>query len=176
MSGPVAASVVPGDTTLTVDASHAGYAPRFGLVHHRHIALAVDGSRLEGLDRLTAAPGRSRESVPCAVHFHVHPAVDVRMGRRPGTVALTLPDGDRWEFAAHDAALSVESSAHHALETGSRRSLQIVLRRLAEAGSEVRWSLSRGNASTAPAKPQAVSTPVERRTLAEALATVSAAQ
>ena len=37
--------------------SHDGYLPRFGVVHRRVLMAAHDGSRLDGEDTLSAAPG-----------------------------------------------------------------------------------------------------------------------
>ena len=71
---------------IELEASHDGYVEAFGLLHTRTLKLDAAGTRLEGCDRLIAAKGTVRFSwdVPLAIHFHVHPDVEVRIGTSPG--------------------------------------------------------------------------------------------
>jgi uncharacterized heparinase superfamily protein len=172
LSGKVQATHAGDDVGLALEGSHQGYAKRFGLGHRRRLTLSRDGERLEGIDTLEAISSSISEAVPCAIHFHVHIDVDLRMGWQTNSVLLTLPDLSVWRFSSADATLSIEESAHHALETGSRRTLQIVLRRLAGAGTTVHWQIERiGQADIAQTTRDAAQG--VHRSLAEALSRVA---
>src|SRR5579872_2287913 len=57
--------------------SHDGYVRRFGLIHRRVLMASPDGSRLDGEDTITPAPGaRFRGGdADYALRFHLHPSV-----------------------------------------------------------------------------------------------------
>jgi uncharacterized heparinase superfamily protein len=177
LHGIVSATYSDSADTMTIDATHAGYSPRFGLIHRRQIALSRDGTTVAGVDQLMPTPKRHPASAPCAIHFHLHPSVGMRMGWSANSVLLTLSDGEQWRFSADNATLSIEDSAHHALGAGSRRSQQLVLRRMTAADTtEVRWNLSR---LTGIVPPEAVDTgeaTTPHRSLATALAAVTTAE
>jgi uncharacterized heparinase superfamily protein len=101
----------PGATRL--EASHDGYAARYGLIHRRILILREDGSELRGEDLLLPSRGKGarRGKVAFAVRFHLGPGVDVgRSGDGQG-VGLVLPDGSYWQFrAGGEAEVSVEDS------------------------------------------------------------------
>ncbi len=74
-----------------VEATHDGYARRYGLIHERRLTLSPDGGQLSGEERLYPAAGRRRRraeihAVPGPVPSRpVGPADDHR--RRPGRIA-----------------------------------------------------------------------------------------
>lgn len=131
-----------------VEATHDGYVSRFGYHHTRQLALAADGSRVEGVDRLSRASGRrAPETVDYAIRFHLHPAVRVELldeaeGPPVGAV-LALPGGEDWMFHASGQPVEVEESAFFAAPDGVRATRQLVLRGAAEDGFEVKWALLR---------------------------------
>lgn len=126
---------------LELTASHDGYVRRFGLTHHRTIALNGAGTRLLGIDRLTGERGdlRLRQDIPFAVRFHLHPDVVCRRADSPNIAILELPDGAIWHFTLEGAALSFEESTYFADSAGPRRALQIVARGATFGSSEIRW-------------------------------------
>jgi uncharacterized heparinase superfamily protein len=129
--------------------SHDGYLERFGVVHRRVLMVAQDGSRLDGEDTVSPAPGarpRSRET-DYALRFHLHPAVKAsRLGDARG-VMLVLPNRDVWTFEAVDDKVELEESVFLAGNDGPRRAAQIVIRQDARTAPSVRWSFVRSTAS-----------------------------
>ncbi len=77
----VTCAVNEAEGSITLTASHDGYADRFNLVHSRTLTLDAAGARLDGTDRLDGAKGELRFSwdVPFAVHFHLHPRSGARI-------------------------------------------------------------------------------------------------
>ncbi len=61
----------------------------------------------------------------------------------PNTVALKLPNGERWRFVADGAAVSIEESTYFANSAGPRAAMQIVLRAATYGESEVNWVIER---------------------------------
>ncbi len=129
----------------TLEASHDGYLRRFELEHSRRMFLWSDGSRLVGCDRLDGdrQKVRLRADLPFAIHFHLHPDVACWLEETSNTVALKLPDGERWRFTAEGAAVSIEESTYFANSTGPRSAMQIVLRAATYGESEVHWVIER---------------------------------
>jgi uncharacterized heparinase superfamily protein len=109
----------------TVEASHDGYAARFGLVHARKITLSPQGLMVTGADRLIPVGKASGTRLPYAVRFHIHP--DVRLSRlEGGGILLKLPGGEGWRFRAGGGELGVEESVY--LGGGAvRRAEQLVI-------------------------------------------------
>lgn len=130
---------------IEVEASHDGYVEHFGLVHTRRLALDATGSRIEGRDQLDAAKGvvRFAWDVPFAIHFHLHPDADARIGPSADIALLTLESGEQWRLTAAGAALSIEESMHFAEAMGARRAAQVVLRAQCYGATEVTWALER---------------------------------
>jgi len=95
-----------------VEASHDGYARRFGLIHERRLQLSQDGRTLTGEDRLYEGPRKRRraEPLPFAVRFHLAPAVEVTT-TADGQGALLRVRGDGvWRFRCRGGMLNVEDS------------------------------------------------------------------
>ena len=114
-----------GERTIGFHATHDGYERDLGILHSRRLELSADGHRLSGEDHivLTRKP-RGREEVDSAtLRFHLHPQVSVE----------TIGDGARlslrrqvWQFSA-DHSFTVEDSIVFADNSGSRRTLQLVV-------------------------------------------------
>jgi uncharacterized heparinase superfamily protein len=135
-------------TLLTT--SHDGYLSRFGVVHRRVLMIAQDGSRVDGEDSVSPAPGgRIKGNEPSfAIRFHLHPAVKASRLSDARGVMLVLPNRDVWTFEAVDDTVDLEDSVFLAGNDGPRRSAQIVIRQDARYAPSVRWSFVR--TTTAP--------------------------
>ncbi len=93
-----------------LEASHDGYASRFGLLHRRILLVRDDGSELRGEDLLVPSGRKGkRGKVPFAIRFHLGPSVEVRLGsgRNAG---LVLPDGSYWQFVTGAEKLELDES------------------------------------------------------------------
>ncbi|NEV00748.1 heparinase [Bradyrhizobium sp. UFLA 03-164] len=138
---------IPDGDVLT--ASHDGYLSRFGVVHRRVLMVAQDGTRLEGEDQLTPAPGgRIKGSeADFALRFHLHPSVKASRLSDARGVMLVLPNRDVWTFEAMDDKVDLEDSVFLAGNDGPRRTSQIVIRQDARQAGSIRWSFVRSSTS-----------------------------
>jgi uncharacterized heparinase superfamily protein len=95
----------------TVEASHDGYAKRFGLIHQRQLILSADGRELRGQDSLGAS-GRKRrgEPVPFAVRFHLAPAVEAASTADGQGALLRVRGATVWQFRCRGGRLTIEES------------------------------------------------------------------
>ncbi|MGY3441643.1 MULTISPECIES: heparinase II/III family protein [unclassified Bradyrhizobium] len=138
---------VPDGDVLT--ASHDGYLSRFGVIHRRVLMVSQDGTRLEGEDQLTPAPGgRIKGSeADFALRFHLHPSVKASRLSDARGVMLVLPNRDVWTFEAMDDKVDLEDSVFLAGNDGPRRTSQIVIRQDARHAGTIRWSFVRSSTS-----------------------------
>ena len=94
-----------------VEASHDGYARRFGFLHRRLVALAGDGRDIRGEDMLIPSDKRRKKgNTPFAVRFHLHPSVEISPTADGLAAILRTPEGHLWQFRAKGGALAVEDS------------------------------------------------------------------
>ncbi|MHC2474858.1 putative heparinase superfamily protein [Bradyrhizobium elkanii] len=130
-------------------ASHDGYLSRFGVIHRRVLMVAQDGTRLEGEDSLSPAPGgRIKGSeADFALRFHLHPSVKASRLSDARGVMLVLPNRDVWTFEAMDDKVDLEDSVFLAGNDGPRRTSQIVIRQDARQAGTIRWSFVRSSTS-----------------------------
>jgi uncharacterized heparinase superfamily protein len=151
VSGPTSVEsyreVVGNGVLLTT--SHDGYLPRFGVVHRRVLMVAHDGSRLDGEDTLSPAPGAriKGSETDYALRFHLHPSVKASRLSDARGVMLVLPNREVWTFEALDDKVDLEDSVFLAGNDGPRRTAQIVIRQDARQAPSIRWSLVRSTAS-----------------------------
>lgn len=147
LSGPstVACSLKSRQGAQILDAHHDGYLERFGVLHHRELILSADGKSFAGVDRLAAPDGdmRLKQDVPFAIHFHLHPSVEILPGKELNTVRLTLSDESTWLFRCDGAAVGVEESLFFADSSAPMETLQITIRGATFGESVVRWSIER---------------------------------
>ncbi len=96
---------------VTVEASHDGYAKRFGLTHQRRLTLSADGQELEGED-LLLAEGRKRRGnpIPFAVRFHLAPGVEVTSTADGQGALLRIKGGNVWHFRCRGGQLAIDES------------------------------------------------------------------
>ena len=156
------APVVSGPTTVEsyreavangvlLTTSHDGYVPRFGVVHRRVLMVAPDGSRLDGEDTVSPAPGAriKGSETDYALRFHLHPAVKASRLSDARGVMLVLPNRDVWTFEALDDKVDLEDSVFLAGNDGPRRTAQIVIRQDSRHAPSIRWSFVRSSAAAA---------------------------
>ncbi|MEX2649861.1 MAG: heparinase II/III family protein [Alphaproteobacteria bacterium] len=153
----VAAERIEDGDASGVEVRHDGYRARFKLDHVRRLALAEDGQRLAGEDRLIG-PGGERY----AVRFHLHPAVSAALLEDGSAVLVRLPAGGGWRFAADAGVLSVAESVYLGGGGAVRRTRQmVVVGGLNGSETVIRWELAavptrserRGRAVTSDAAP-----------------------
>lgn len=100
-----------GRTATRLEASHDGYASRFGLVHRRILMLSDDGDELRGEDVLVpSGRGGKRGKVNYAIRFHIGPGVAVSLSQDRKGARLALPDGTNWQFRTTEGELAIEDS------------------------------------------------------------------
>jgi uncharacterized heparinase superfamily protein len=139
-----------------VDASHDGYAKRFGLLHRRRIYLDASGEDIRGEDSLSDTRGDrdSRNSLPFALRFHLHPDVHASLVQNGSTVLLKLASGAGYRLRAAGGTLKLEESIY--LGSGQlRRTEQIVISGTTASVGETRikWALSKVQPLAHEAKP-----------------------
>lgn len=98
-----------------VEASHDGYAARFGLTHRRILMLRGDGEELRGEDILLPRNQKGkRGKIDFAIRFHLGPRVEARLAEDKAGASLLLPNGSLWQFRmsadGHGASLALEES------------------------------------------------------------------
>lgn len=94
-----------------LEASHNGYAARYGLAHRRILILRDDGTELRGEDLLvpTGRKGK-RGKVAFAIRFHLGPHIELGLSDDGQGVGLALPDGSYWQFRAGAGEIAIEDS------------------------------------------------------------------
>jgi uncharacterized heparinase superfamily protein len=104
--------VEAGKSTATrLEASHDGYAQRFGLLHRRILILRDDGTELRGEDLLMPAGRRAkRGKIPYAIRFHLGPGIEAALTDSKRGVHLALPDGSYWQFLSVSGEVAIDES------------------------------------------------------------------
>lgn len=135
----------PGPAATRLEASHDGYASRFGLIHRRILMLRDDGTELRGEDLLVPAKGKAkRGKVPYAVRFHLGPGVEVTPTANGTGASLVLPDGSYWQFVAKSETLEVDESLWVDGEGRPHPVQQLVLQGMASrGGGSFSWLLKK---------------------------------
>ena len=94
-----------------VEASHDGYARRFGFLHRRVISLGGDGRDVRGEDMILPADKRRiKGNTAFAVRFHLHPRVEIAPTADGLAAILRTADGHLWQFRCKGGALGIEDS------------------------------------------------------------------
>ncbi|MBX9814601.1 MAG: heparinase [Proteobacteria bacterium SG_bin5] len=128
-----------------IEASHDGYARRFGFRHRRQLLLASDGKELRGEDMLLPAGRRPKAAATSfALRFHLAPRVEVSPTSDGLAALLRLPGGALWQFRCRGATLGVEDSLWIDPEGRPIATQQLVVSGAAPAGgASVSWVLKR---------------------------------
>ena len=108
-----------------------------------------DGSRLDGEDTVSPAPGAriKGNETDYALRFHLHPSVKASRLSDARGVMLVLPNRDVWTFEALDDKVGLEDSVFLAGNDGPRRTAQIVIWQDSRHASSIRWSFVRSTTS-----------------------------
>lgn len=134
------------DGSIWLDASHDGYAGPFGLVHRRRLYLSAGGDELRGEDILIPVGhggGQKGSGRKFAVRFHLHPEVKASLVQDGSAALLSLPGGG-WQLRSAGGWMGLEESIYLGVRGEVRRTLQVVIRGEAAAGTtQIKWSLSR---------------------------------
>ena len=95
-----------------LEASHNGYASRFGLIHRRILILRDDGTELRGEDLLVPASGKGKSGkVGFAIRFHLGAGIEVGLSDDGKGAGLALPDGSYWQFrTGSESQVTIEES------------------------------------------------------------------
>ncbi|MFA5990336.1 MAG: heparinase II/III family protein [Sphingomonas sp.] len=133
------------DAATRIEASHDGYARRFGFVHRRQLVLASDGRELRGEDTLLPTGKRRKQGmVGFALRFHLGARVDVSPTADGQAALLRLPGGALWQFRCRGGALSIEQSLWIDAMGIPQSTHQLVVTAQAPAGgASVSWALKR---------------------------------
>src|SRR6185503_1268822 len=139
--------LVRNDTAGTrIEASHDGYAKRYGLLHERRLNLASDGRQLSGEDRLIATGRRRRaEAVPFSIRFHLAPGIEITQ-TADGQGALLRLRGAVWQFRCRGGQLGAEDSLWIDGEARPHATLQLVVTgETPGEGMTISWELKRAS-------------------------------
>jgi uncharacterized heparinase superfamily protein len=134
-----------GDEGVMLRTSHDGYAGRYGIVHHRIIQVAADGTRIEGEDLFLPPDDRllpNNVLDEFVLRFHLHPGVKATRLTDGYGAMLILPNKDVWNFSSHEDRLELEESVYLGGLEGPRRTFQIVITGQARKVGRVHWTLS----------------------------------
>ncbi|MBS0255772.1 MAG: heparinase II/III family protein [Proteobacteria bacterium] len=93
-----------------LEASHDGYAARYGLIHRRILILRDDGTELRGEDLLLPKGKGKRGKVGFAIRFHLGPNIEVGLSEDRQGAGLALPDGSYWQFRSGSGEITIEDS------------------------------------------------------------------
>src|SRR5207302_10389193 len=133
------------DDTIMLRTSHDGYAGRFGIVHHRIVQVAADGTKIDGEDLFMPPDDRllpNNALDEFALRFHLHPGVKATRLTDGHGAMLILPNKDVWNFSSHEDRLEIEESVYLGGPEGPRRALQIVIVGQARKVGRVHWTLT----------------------------------
>jgi uncharacterized heparinase superfamily protein len=130
-----------------IEASHDGYARRYGLLHERRLNLSSDGRDLTGEDRLISTGRRRRaEAIPFAVRFHLAPSIEVTSTADGQGALLRLRGGTVWQFRCRGGQLFAEDSLWIDGEARPHATLQLTVSGESPSeGMTISWELKRAS-------------------------------
>ncbi|HEX3367273.1 heparinase II/III family protein [Phenylobacterium sp.] len=143
---------------LWLEASHDGWAKRFGLRHERRLYLDTEADELRGEDALVPLAQRGgaagRRFAPFVVRFHLHPQVSALIARDKTSVLLKVEGEDTGWWLRSDAQEATLEPAVNHQDGMTRHGQQIVLHGQARlnAGGKLRWKLSAAHQPGEPAQ------------------------
>jgi uncharacterized heparinase superfamily protein len=133
-----------GGSATRLEASHDGYASRYGLIHRRILILRDDGTELRGEDMLvpTGRKGQ-RGKVSFAIRFHLGSGIEAGLSQDRQGVGLALPDGSYWQFRC-GGEVSIEESIWADGQARPQPIQQLVLQGLvSRGGGNFAWLLKK---------------------------------
>jgi uncharacterized heparinase superfamily protein len=129
------------------EATHDGYARRFGLIHERRLLLSPDGRQLTGEERLYPPEGRRRrrsDPISFAVRFHLAPGVQATTTADGQGALLRIRGGPVWQFRCRGGMLSTEDSLWIDGAARPHATLQLVIAgETPPEGMTISWEMKR---------------------------------
>lgn len=136
------------ENSSRIEASHDGYARRYGFLHRRQLVLGNDGRELRGEDMLLPAGKRRRAAAatPFALRFHLGKGVQVSPTADGMAALLRMPGGALWQYRCRGGTLGVEDSLWIDPDGRPVPTQQLVVTGESPAGgASVSWALKRAN-------------------------------
>ena len=137
------------DGSSRIEASHDGYARRFGFLHRRQLILTSDGRELRGEDMLLPATKRRKlVSTGFAIRFHLGVGVQVSPTADGQAALLRVPgasqNGGIWQYRCRGGTLAVEESVWIGPDGRPHATMQLVVTGETPAGgASVSWAFKR---------------------------------
>jgi uncharacterized heparinase superfamily protein len=133
------------ESSSRIEASHDGYAKRYGFLHRRQIILSGDGHEVRGEDMLLPATKRRKlVATPFSIRFHLGLGVTVSPTADGMAALLRLPGGVLWQFRCRGGTLAIEDSLWVDGEGRPQATQQLVVSGESPAGgASVSWALKR---------------------------------
>jgi uncharacterized heparinase superfamily protein len=128
-----------------VEASHDGYARRFGFTHKRSFVMTPDGKEVRCEDTLLPVEGKKKPSATnFAVRFHLGPDVEVSSTADGQGALLRIKEGALWQFRVRGGTLGVDDSIWVDGDGRPHPTKQLVVTgETASGGASVGWILRR---------------------------------
>jgi uncharacterized heparinase superfamily protein len=135
------------DAGSRIEASHDGYARRFGFVHRRQLVLTGNGRELRGEDLLLPEGKRRKIAVTAfAIRFHLGQGVQASPTADGLAALLRMPGGALWQYRCRGGTLAIEDSLWIDAEGRPQSTYQLVITGESPAGgSSVNWAFKRAN-------------------------------
>ena len=133
------------ESSSRIEASHDGYAKRYGFLHRRQIILSGDGHEVRGEDMLLPATKRRKLAATAfAIRFHLGVGVTVSPTADGMAALLRLSGGALWQFRCRGGTLAIEDSLWIDGEGRPQATQQLVVSGESPAGgASVSWALKR---------------------------------
>ena len=133
------------ETSSRIEASHDGYARRYGFIHRRQLVLSGDGREVRGEDMLL--PGSKKRKLAAtafAIRFHLGQGISVSPTADGMAALLRLPGGVLWQFRCRGGTLAIEDSLWIDSDGRPQPTHQLVVSGESPAGgASVSWALKR---------------------------------
>jgi uncharacterized heparinase superfamily protein len=129
------------DHVQVLEASHDGYASRFGFTHRRRWRLSAEGRLLEGEDLFV--PDDAAAGPEALIRFHLAPGIKASRAQGGRVVMLVLPNREAWQFEVDPGEAFIEDSVFFSAASGARRNEQIVVPVRPAGTPSVRWRFER---------------------------------
>lgn len=130
-----------------LEASHDGYAKRFGMIVQRRLFLSPDGQDLRGEDSIEPGPRgllKRRPDRDFDVRFHLGPGVTATPTADGAGALLKLPQGRVWAMKVRGGKVSIEPSLWVDPAGTIHKTQQLVVRgRTVKAVASIGWSFKR---------------------------------
>ena len=134
-----------------IEASHDGYARRFGMMVSRRLFLSPDGQDLRGEDMVAPAPRAALTRRPdrdFVIRFHLGPGVEATPTADGAGALIKLPCGRVWAMKARSSGgsglVGIEASLWINSEGAMIKTQQLVVTgRTEKAAARIGWSFKR---------------------------------